>query len=244
MEEIAIDVKNISKRFKVPKKGWLGNFGSEKRTFLALDNISFQLPRGKMFSIMGLNGSGKTTLLRVLAGIYKPDSGIVTMNGRLSQILHVGTGFNEEFPARDNIIASGILLGMEKSEIEQKIDKIIQFAELEKFADQKLKHYSTGMRGRLACSTALEVNPDILLMDEILSTGDIRFREKSYKAFLSFKEKGKTVLFTTHSIPMTLELAEKVILLDKGRVVTIGKPPEVISKYKEIAGSNKIKTDF
>ena len=242
METMAIDAKNISKRFKIRQKSRLGNFGSQKTTFLALDDVSLQIPRGKMYSIMGLNGSGKTTLLRVLAGIYKPDSGSVTINGKLSQILQTGTGFNDEFVARDNIITYGMLLGMTKPEVEKKIDKIIQFAELEKFVNQKLKHYSSGMRARLACSIALETNPDILLMDEILSTGDIRFREKSYKAFLSFKNNDKTILFTTHSIRMSSELADKVILIDKGKIIMIGNPDEVISKYKEIAGKNKIKT--
>jgi len=236
MEDVVIEAKNISKKFKISQKGWIDNFRTAKKKFLALDDISFQLPRGKMYAIMGLNGSGKTTLLRVLAGIYKPDSGSVKINGKLSQILHTGTGFNDEFAARDNILTSGLLLGMKKSEVEQKIEKIIQFAELEKFANQKLKHYSSGMRARLACSTALEVNPDILLMDEILSTGDIRFREKSYKAFLTFKGSGKTILFSTHSIRMTSELADKVILLDRGKIIMIGQPDEVISKYKEIAG--------
>ncbi len=237
MNDIAIEAKNISKSFKIPQKGLkrFRKFGSAKGILLALDNVSFQVPKGKMYGIMGLNGSGKTTLLRVLAGIYKPASGSVTINGKLSQILHAGIGFNDEFAARDNIIASGMLLGMEKSEIEQKIQKIIQFAELEKFENQKLKHYSTGMRARLACSTALEINPDILLMDEILSTGDIRFREKSFKAFLSFKESGKTILYTTHSIAMIKELAEKVILLHQGKIIMIGKPDDVITKYKEIA---------
>ena len=242
METIAIDAKNISKRFKIRQKFRFAKNDSTKTTFLALDNVSLQIPRGKMYSIMGLNGSGKTTLLRVLAGIYKPDSGSVTINGKLSQILQTGTGFNDEFVARDNIITYGMLLGMTKPEVEQKIDKIIEFAELEKFVNQKLKHYSSGMRARLACSIALETTPDILLMDEILSTGDIRFREKSYKAFLSFKNNDKTILFTTHSIRMSSELADKVILIDKGKIVMIGNPDEVISKYKEIAGKNKIKT--
>jgi len=242
METIAIDAKNISKRFKIRQKFRFTKNHSTNTTFLALDNVSLQIPRGKMYSIMGLNGSGKTTLLRVLAGIYKPDSGSVTINGKLSQILQTGTGFNDEFVARDNIITYGMLLGMTKPEVEQKIDKIIEFAELEKFVNQKLKHYSSGMRARLACSIALETNPDILLMDEILSTGDIRFREKSYKAFLSFKNNDKTILFTTHSIRMSSELADKVILIDKGKIVMIGNPDEVISKYKEIAGKNKIKT--
>jgi len=242
MTDVAIKAQNISKTFSYQKKG-LSNFvlnkNSRKKKFLALDDISFEVPRGKMYAIIGLNGSGKTTLLRILAGIFKSDSGSVTINGKLAPILHTGTGFNDEFTARDNIITSGIILGMKKSEIISKVDKILNFAELQKFANQKIKHYSSGMKARLACSTALQVNPDILLMDEILSTGDIKFREKSFKSFLRFKEKGKTILYTTHSLRMVKELAEGVILLHKGRIVTIGEPDLVLSKYKELSNEKR-----
>ncbi len=242
MTDVAIKAQNISKTFSYQTKG-LSNFvfnrNSRKNKFLALDNISFEVPIGKMYAIIGLNGSGKTTLLRILAGIYQPDSGYVTINGKLAPILHTGTGFNDEFTAKDNIITSGIILGMKKSEAIDKVDKIIKFAELRKFANQKIKHYSSGMKARLACSIALEINPDILLMDEILSTGDIKFREKSFKSFLQFKEKGKTILYTTHSLRMVKELAEGVILLHKGRIVTIGEPDLVLSKYKELSNEKR-----
>ena len=238
MTDVAIKAQNISKTFSYQMKG-LSNFvfnkNSSKNKFLALDNISFEVPVGKMYAIIGLNGSGKTTLLRILAGIYKPDSGSVTINGKLAPILHTGTGFNDEFTAKDNIVTSGIILGMKKSEAISKVDKIINFAELQKFANQKIKHYSSGMKARLACSIALEINPDILLMDEILSTGDIKFKEKSFKAFLRFKEKGKTILYTTHSIGMVKKLAEKVILLHNGKIASIGEPDLVLSKYQELS---------
>jgi len=242
MTDIAIKAENISKTFNYQMKG-LSNFvfnkNSSKNKFLALDNISFEVPIGKMYAIIGLNGSGKTTLLRILAGIYKPDSGSVTINGKLAPILHTGTGFNDEFTAKDNIITSGIILGMKKSEVISKVDKIINFAELQKFANQNIKHYSSGMKARLACSIALEINPDILLMDEILSTGDVKFKEKSFKAFLRFKEKGKTILYTTHSIGMVKKLADKVILVHKGRIVTIDEPDLVLAKYKELSNEKR-----
>jgi len=226
MTDIAIKAQNISKTFNYQTKG-LSNFifnkNSSNNKFLALDDISFEVPRGKMYAIIGLNGSGKTTLLRILAGIYKPDSGSVTINGKLAPILHTGTGFNDEFTAKDNIITSGIIL----------------FAELQKFANQKIKHYSSGMKARLACSIALEINPDILLMDEILSTGDMKFREKSFKAFLRFKEEGKTILYSTHSIRMVKALAEKVILLHKGKFVMIDEPETVLAKYKELTNEKR-----
>ena len=244
MTDIAIKAQNISKSFNYQTKG-LSNFifnkNSSNNKFLALDDISFEVPRGKMYAIIGLNGSGKTTLLRILAGIYKPDSGSVTINGKLAPILHTGTGFNDEFTAKDNIITSGIILGMKKSEAISKVDKIINFAELQKFANQKIKHYSSGMKARLACSIALEINPDILLMDEILSTGDMKFREKSFKAFLRFKEEGKTILYSTHSIRMVKALAEKVILLHKGKFVMIDEPETVLAKYKELTNEKREK---
>ncbi len=237
MEEIAIEAKNISKTFHVKQTGSLNplkEIKSKRRDFVALDNISFQVPKGKMHAIIGFNGSGKTTLLRILAGIYQPDKGSVKIKGSLMTILHTGTGFNAEFSARENIITAGILLGIKKSSILEKIDGIIKFAELEKFQSLKLKHYSSGMRARLACATALQINPDVLLMDEILSTGDMKFREKSFKEFLSFKEKGKTILYTTHSFRMVNELAEKVIVVHKGKIVTIDEHDKVISRYKEL----------
>jgi len=238
---MAIEVKNISKSFNLPKKGSsnVTNWFENKNKFFALKNISFKVPKGKMYAIMGLNGSGKTTLLRVIAGIYKQDSGSVEISGKLAPILHIKTGFNDEYTAKDNIVTSGIILGIDKQVISKKIDKIICFAELEKFTNLKLKHYSSGMKGRLACSIALEIKPDVLLMDEILTTGDIKFKKKSFESFLKFVNDDKTILFTTHSLSMSAKLADKIILIDHGKLIMVGEPDKVIEKYKEIAKIDK-----
>jgi len=239
--EDAITVKNITKSFKMKQKGVFAKNSqfAKQETFHALENISFTVPKGKMIGVVGLNGSGKTTLLRTIAGIYKPDSGHVKITGRLSPILHIGTGFHEELDARENIIMSGMLLGLSKSEIKEKVDEIIRYAELENFAKMELKHYSSGMRARLAFATALQIKPDILLVDEVLSVGDIRFRKKSFDSFLSFKESGKTILYTTHNLRMISELSDSVILIHQGKLVMVGEPEETVQKYKEITGTTK-----
>jgi ABC-type polysaccharide/polyol phosphate transport system ATPase subunit len=207
--------------------------------FTALNDVSFSAYEGELLGIIGLNGSGKTTLLRTLSGIYPPDLGNITINGKLAPLLQIGTGFHSEYAATENILMYGMLMGMSKSEIENKIDKIIEFAELEDHVDMQLKHYSSGMRSRLGFSTALEINPDILLVDEILSVGDASFREKSFKSFMSFKEQGKTILYTTHSLSLIPKLCDRVVLLDHGNLVLIGSPSDVLSEYKEIVEKNK-----
>jgi len=242
LSDIAIEVTNISKTFNLQQKKIL-NFADRfknSKKFFSLENISFSVPKGKMYGIIGLNGSGKTTLLRIIAGIYKPDSGTVTFSGKLSPIIQTGMGINEEYTAKENILTSGIILGIDKSVISTKIDKIIQFAELEKFTNLKLKHYSSGMKARLACSIALEINSDILLMDEMLIAGDIRFKKKSFRAFLRFIHQGKTILYTTHNLRMSTRYSDKIILLDDGKLVMIGEPEEVVEKYKKIAANKKL----
>lgn len=236
---MTITVKNISKMFKLKNTSNKFYFKGkiQKNKFLALENISFQVPKGKVCGIIGLNGSGKTTLLKIIGGIYKPDEGSVTVNGNASIILHTGIGFNEELNAKENIIMSGMISGMKKNEIEEKVNEIIEFAELEKFAKEKLQHYSSGMKARLACSTALKINPDILILDEILATGDIAFSEKSYNEFLSFKNKGKTILFASHNLNTIEKLSDSVLLLHKGKLIMDGEPTEVISKYRQITSA-------
>jgi len=184
-----------------------------------------------VLAIIGRNGSGKSTLLRTIAGIYQPDKGNVTVNGVLAPLLHIGTGFHKELNAKENIIMSGLLMGIEKPEIESKVNEIIRYAELEEFSAMKLKHYSTGMRARLAFSLSLIIDPDILLVDEILSVGDRNFRNKSYESFLSFKEKGKTILLVTHNLGKKLRIADRVVLMEKGRISHIGKPDDVVKHY-------------
>jgi len=248
MESVAIELKKVSKTFNVNSNrrifSLFRNGKTKNKNFkrlTALDDVSLTIKKGETLGVMGLNGQGKTTFLKIIAGIYKPDSGTVTVHGKLAPLLEVGTGFNKELNAEENIIIYGMLLGFKKSEFQAKIDKIIKFAELEKFRRMKLKNYSSGMRARLGFATALEVKPDIMLIDEILSVGDQAFREKSFNAFLSLKNDNKTIVFTAHNNALISELSDRVIIIDKGKVVKVGTADEAISAYKEIVASRKNK---
>jgi len=237
--KIAVTVSNVSKTFKIDQRKGFSNIlnskkNSQTKYLTALDNISFEVTKGEVLGVIGLNGSGKSTLLRIIAGVYKPDIGTVKVNGMQSPLLQLGAGFQGEFNARENIILNGMLLGISKSEIEDKVDSIIQFAELEKFLNLNLKHFSTGMRARLGFAIAVQVNPDILLLDEILSVGDRIFREKSYEMIISFKKNSKTILHATHNLDKLSELSDRVLLLHKGKCIMLEEPKEVIKKYKEL----------
>jgi len=206
----------------------------EVKELLVLDNISFSVKKGEILSIIGLNGSGKTTLLRMIAGVYKPDSGSVQINGKMSQLMQLGTGFQPELNGEENIILNGMLLGISKSKMKESVPRIIQYAELREFPHLKLKHYSSGMRSRLAFSIAMEIDPDILLVDEILSVGDKNFQNKSYEKFLSYKKNNKTILHATHNLSKITKFSDRVLLLNKGKMIAIGSPAEVIEKYNQI----------
>jgi len=244
LNQIAITVKNVTKNFKIIKRSVFQivynlHSNQHKDSLTALDNVSFQVEKGEILGIVGFNGGGKTTLLRVVSGIYSPDSGEVQVNGKLAPLLQIGTGFHNELNANENIMITGMLFGIPKEKIKEKINKIIEFAELEQFFNMKLKHYSSGMKARLGFSTALELDPDILLVDEVLSVGDAAFREKSLKAFLNFKEKGKTILISTHNLAILPKLCDRVLLLHNGKILSIGEPSEVIAKYRELIMQNK-----
>jgi len=238
--ENAVIVKNVTKTFKLSKPRNLFDFAKSRtnlnheKTLMALDDISFSVQKGEILGIIGLNGCGKTTLLRVIAGVYQPNRGSVQVNGKLSQLMQLGAGFQEDLDARENIILNGMLLGVPKPEIKKKVDQILEYAELTKFSNMKLKHYSTGMRARLAFSTAMRVDPDILLVDEIQSVGDKNFREKSYETFLSFKKNKKTVLHATHNLDKLSHFSDRILLLNHGKTVMLGEPNTVIKKYMEI----------
>jgi len=240
MEDLAVVVENVSKTFKIDKPKGFSNIVknslnlNSRKTILSLDNISFTVPKGEILSIIGPNGSGKTTLLRTIAGVYKPSHGSVKVNGTLSPLMQLGAGFQSELNAYENIIINGMLLGLSKKSMQEKVSNIIQFAELEKFSNLKLKHFSTGMRARLAFSIAMQIDPDVLLVDEILSVGDRNFRQKSYEVFLNFKKKNKTILHSTHNLDNLSEFSDRILLLDKGKMILIGKPDEVIEKYKTL----------
>ena len=240
MQESVISVKNVTKSFRIQeniqtyKSVPKSIFRKEDKNYhVVLEDISFEVSKGDTIGIIGLNGCGKTTLLKLISSIYLPNSGTIDVRGKISPLLQIGTGFQNDLGARDNIIIYGRLLGLTNKEIKGKIEKIIDFAELHNYKDLKLKNYSAGMRARLGFSTALQINPDILLVDEILSVGDESFRRKSFAAFTSFKNDNKTILFTTHNMNFISKLSDRVLLLDKGRVVMMAKPSEVIPYYQK-----------
>jgi len=229
MDEESITVKNLNKTF------FIKNHLTQKNEKLeVLKDISFSVKTGEIVGILGRNGAGKTTLLRIISGVYKPDSGTVKTKGVLAPLLQVGTGFQDELEPKDNIIIYGLLLGIKKNLIKSKVNKILKFAELEKFENVKLKHFSSGMRARLGFSTALELKPDILLVDEILSVGDLAFSKKSYNEFLKFKKNNKTILFTSHNLNAIADLSDRVLLLENGSIIASGPPEQVIPIYEEL----------
>jgi len=235
-----IDVSGVSKAFRLPH---------ERRTTLkehvlhpfhrttyevqqALDDVSFTVQEGEFFGIIGPNGSGKSTLLKILAGIYRQDSGTVRVDGRLSPFIELGVGFNPELTARDNVRINGTLLGLGKAELEDRFDAIFEFAGLERFIDQKLKNFSSGMHVRLAYSIAIQVEFDVLLLDEVLAVGDAEFQEKCFATFLGFRDQRKTIVLVTHGVETLTELADCVLLLRAGRVEALGDAPEVVARYQ------------
>jgi len=185
-----------------------------------------------LIGIIGKNGSGKTTLLRIIAGIMHPDEGSVTINGKIGPLLQVGLGSNEEFTVRENIITYGILLGFKKKTIREKIPEILKFAELEEYRDIKMKYLSSGMKVRIMFSAAMIMDPDILLVDEVISVGDASFKEKSFAAFLSFKKRNKTIILVSHNLQLVKQICDEAYMLDKGKIIEHGDPKEVVSKYE------------
>jgi len=199
-----------------------------------LKNVSFSVPKGETLGIIGPNGSGKTTLLRIIAGVYKPNIGKVHINGSLIPLLELGIGFQPDLTAIENIIMYGMILGFSKSNISKKINKILEFAELEKFRDVKISSFSSGMYGRLAFATAAQTEPDILLLDEILAVGDAAFKEKCFDWISDFKKRGKTIILVSHSPEYITTLCDRAILLHQGNLFSEGEPTEVMKTYKKL----------
>ena len=248
MSEMAVDVKDVSKTFRLYHEkrnsvyeiisGW---FNKKKyyEDLQILKNVSFSVKKGEMFGIIGKNGIGKTTLLRIIAGIYKPDSGLVTVSGSIAPLLGLGAGFQGELTARANVIQYGILLGIKKKEIVEHVDDIMKFAELEKFADTKLKNFSAGMHARLAFATAVQVDPDILIIDEVIQVGDLTFQQKSYETILSFKKRGKAIILVTHDMHTVRTHCDRALFLNKGMIEAIGNPDMVIEAYTKASFPNQ-----
>ncbi len=230
MEKNVIILKNISKKFKVNTI-----VDPEKPSFYikSVDNVSLSIEKGKMIGIVGKKGSGKTTLLRIIAGVFVSYEGILEMSVKIGLLLQIVCMTNEEITVNENIILNGLLLGFKKDSITKKIPSILKFAELKNYGGIKMKYLSSGMKVRIMFSTALQIDPDILLVDEVLSVGDISFRQKSFDEFMSFKKRGKTIIFVSHNLSAVEKLCDEVFVMENGQVIKSGKSREMIQFYKE-----------
>ncbi len=249
--EAIISVENVSKVFKLPheklstvKQHFVNIFNSKSyEKFMALDDVSFEIKKGEFFGLIGANGSGKSTMLKILAGIYQPTSGKVTINGSLSPFIELGVGFNPELTARENIFLNAAILGMSKKETEGKFDEIVKFSELENFLDQKLKNFSSGMQVRLAFSIAIQANADILLVDEVLAVGDAAFQEKCLDVFKRLKKQGKTIVFVSHALGTVEEFCDRVLFLKSGKVQIFGEASKTILSYLRTTNEEQVKIE-
>lgn len=203
------------------------------QSFWALQNISFEVEKGDKVGILGLNGAGKSTLLKLISGVMKPTEGTITLKGMISPLLELGAGFDHNYTGRENIYLNGAMLGYPKEFIESKFDEIVEFAEIGDFIDVPLKNYSSGMIARLGFSIATVVEPKILILDEVLSVGDAKFREKSEQRMKSLLNKDVTVLFVSHSLDQVRNLCNKALWLENGKLVMQGSVEEVSASYEE-----------
>ena len=235
-----IIVDNVSKKFRIPheKKNTVFQniVGLIKRQFdyeefWALKDISFEVGKGEALGIIGRNGSGKSTLLKILALVLYPDSGSVSLNGKVASFLQLGVGFQPELTARENVYLYSSILGLRRKQVEKVYDEIFDFAELKKFENMKLKNFSSGMNLRLAFSTAIYAVPDTLLIDEIFAVGDEAFRKKCRDKMSQFKAEGKTIVFVSHALDTVKELCQRSILLNEGQIITMGDTEKVINVY-------------
>jgi ABC-2 type transport system ATP-binding protein len=236
-----ISVENVTQRFRVIHERpdtlrelfskFYRHTGSVHQ-FDAVKNVSFHVHKGEMVGLIGRNGSGKSTLLKIVAGIYKPTLGTVQTQGSIAPLIELGAGFHGELTGRENVMMNGLLLGYSKREMSQREASIIEFAEIGDFIDAPVKQYSSGMYMRLAFSVATEVNPDILVIDEILAVGDMLFQQKCFERLRRFRASGKTILFVSHSMKDIQEHCDRAILLEKGQLVADGPPLEIVQRYE------------
>lgn len=237
---IRIKFTNVYKEYRLINTGgiktFLFNFLKQIKTykqnsFKALENINFEVHDGEVVGVIGRNGAGKSTTLGLIAGVMKPTSGSVEVHGRIAPLLELGAGFHHDLTGRENILLNGILLGLSKKEILSKVEEIIAFSELEEFIDQPIRMYSSGMLSRLGFSIAIQTNPDILLIDEVLSVGDKNFQKKSADKIFEFKNKGTTIVFVSHDASTVKKLCDKVIWIEKHKIKMIGDADTVIEHY-------------
>ena len=235
----AITVSGVSKTFLLPHekrdtlREWVasGFRPVARERFHALRDVSFEVARGACFGIVGRNGSGKSTLLKILAGIFPPNAGTVEVRGQISPFLELGVGFNPDLSARDNVYLNAAVLGLRTREIDAVFDEIIGFAELERFVDQKLKNFSSGMHVRLAFSVAIKAQADVFLMDEVLAVGDMAFQQKCFDVFRRFRQEGRTIVLVSHDLASIRNYCEQTLYLKDGEVVALGPTAAVLDKY-------------
>lgn len=238
-----IKIDNVSMKFNLEiekdfsmKQAFVNLFTKKKKKkknddFWALKNVSFTVDKGEVVGLIGSNGAGKSTLLKVVSGVMKPTSGKVTVQGVISPMIELGAGFDGNLTARENIYLNGAILGYSKKFLDEKFDEIVEFSELRDFLDVPVKNFSSGMTAKLAFSIATIVNPEILIVDEILSVGDLKFQEKSKKKMMEMIKGGTTVLYVSHSLQSIKELCTKVVWLEHGKVVKIGDTKKVCDAY-------------
>jgi ABC-2 type transport system ATP-binding protein len=241
-DPLAIAVEGLEKSFRIPthrvdsfKERLVRPFAArDYRELQALQGISFDVRKGEFFGIVGRNGSGKSTLLKLLASIYRPDAGRIRMAGRLAPFIELGVGFNMELTARENVVLNGVMMGLTPGETRRRLDAVIDFAELEEFAELKLKNYSSGMLVRLAFSVMMEADADVLLIDEVLAVGDASFQQKCADAFHAMKADGKTIVLVTHEMATVEEYCHRAMLIDGGHIRQMGDPAETGREYLKL----------
>lgn len=245
-----VSLKGVGKRYRISssRSSWIKDLirpgkPSSTHEFWALEDVDLEVERGITLGILGRNGAGKSTLLQIISGITQPTTGSVEVDGRLTAIFGLGSGFNPEFTGRDNVMMNGLILGIDRDEMLERFDEIADFAELDEFMDQPVKTYSSGMKSRLGFAVAVNVDPEILVIDEALSAGDAAFKKKALQRMYDLRDSGTTVLFVSHSLGMVKRFCTHAVLLHKGQIVTSGEPDQVLSEYRTILENTSGKKD-
>jgi len=238
MGDVAVEATNVSKRFRLYhernqslKAAFMRGGRAKFDEFWALQDVDLQIPTGKTFGLIGHNGSGKSTLLKCLAGILVPDTGSIAVHGRVSALLELGAGFHPELSGRDNVYLNGSILGMSRKQIDKSFDEIVDFAGLEQFIDTPVKNYSSGMYVRLGFSVAINVDPEILMVDEVLAVGDENFQRKCMEKFADFRADGRTVVIVSHALSTMRTMCDEVAWLDHGKLLEVGRPQDLVDSY-------------
>jgi ABC-2 type transport system ATP-binding protein len=250
MSEPAVVVDHVSKRYRLYRERQqslkatvLRRTRARYEEFWALRDVSFEIDRGRTFGLIGENGSGKSTLLKCIAKILRPNDGRIVTDGKLAALLELGSGFHPELSGRENVYLNGSILGLSRRQIDAKFDEIVDFAGVERFIDQPVKNYSSGMYVRLGFSVAINVDPDILLVDEILAVGDAAFQTKCMEKFLDFRRQGKTVVVVSHAVGAMRAFCDEVAWLDEGQLAAVGRPDQVVDDYIDEGHAERETTD-